>query len=364
MRASRPVFFSLLFLLTCPIAICQTGIPFAPVPADPLELVTGNAQALVAPEQRAAALQLLDRARQNYNFYSPHAPAFTLKVSFTSSGRSQYEGTGSMEETWIRGGLERWAAQIDGGSQIRVVSGGVWGQSATEPIPMRVQMVRDAILWPVMSFWPRVMIRSAAANYNGLPLTCVLVSGSMPDVPSPRHWVEYEYCIDPETGLLHVWSEAPGIYVAYDYSDAIQFHGHVVARRITVTEGGNTVLQIHVDSLEDEGQVDMRAFMPTSEMRTRGPSFLLAGPKRSPLNVPTSPGMLPSVIQPVIVHATISKDGEVVEAEALQNSPQALTERAIELVKSHKFSPGDRQLEVFIDVKFYLSQKDIQASSQ
>lgn len=364
MRASRPVFFSLLFLLICPIAICQNGIPFAPIPADPLELVTGKAQPLIAPDQRAAALQLLDGARQNYTFYSPNAPALALKVSFISSGQSQYEGSGTMEETWIRGGLERWASQINGTSQIRVVNGGLWGQSATEPIPMRVQMVRDAILWPVTNFSPRVMIRSSAANYNGLPLTCILISGAVPPTSSPRQWAEDEYCIDPETGLLHISSEAPGIYVAYDYSDALQFHGHVVARQITVTEGGSTVLHIHVDSLEDLGQVDMRMFMPTSEMRAQGRSFALAGPQRSPLFVPAAPGTIPAAIQPVIVHATVSTDGQVVEAEALQNSPQALIERAIELVKSHKFPPSDRQLEVFVNVKFYVSQNDVQASSQ
>ena len=51
------------------------------------------------PQERAAALSLLDQARQNYNFYGPHAPGYRLKLSFNSNGSAQYEGSGSMEET-------------------------------------------------------------------------------------------------------------------------------------------------------------------------------------------------------------------------------------------------------------------------
>lgn len=334
-------------------AICQTGISTAPVPPDPLELVVGNAQALTEPDQRAAALELLERAQQNYNFYAPHAPAFTLKVSFTSRGPLQHEGPGSMEEIYV-GHEERWSADFDGTSEARVLNGAAWGSGGA--IPLRVQMVRSAILWPLANAPARAMIRSANVNYNGMQLTCVLISGSVPEVPSPRQWVEREYCIDPETGLLHIWSEAPGIYTLYDYSSAIQFHGHTVAGRITVTEGGIPVLQIRVDSLADAGQVDPREFMPTPEMRAQGPSFLLAGPQREPLFVLAAAGGRATMIQPVIVHATISEDGKVVEEEALQNSPEALVEKALELVKNHKFAPSRRQAEVFVNVKFYLSQ--------
>jgi hypothetical protein len=368
MRASAPRFVLSLLLFTSlafsRVAISQAGISMAPVPDDPLELVTENAQPVVDPGQRASILQLLERAQQNYNFYAPHAPAFTFKVSFTSSGQSQYEGSGSMEETWIHNGLERWTSQIAGTSQVRVINGGAWGNSATEPIPMRVQMVRDAILWPVQLIRPRAMIRSATASYNGVVLTCILGSGWVTDTPSPRKWVETEYCIDPLTGLLHLWSEAPGIYVTYDYSDAIQFHGHTVARQITVTEDGNPVLSIHVDSLEDAGQVDMRTFIPTPDMRAQGQAFLLAGPQRSPLTVSADAGATATMIQPIIVHATVNTDGQVVETEALQNSPQALTEKALELVRSHKFPPTNRQLEMFINVQFYVNQRNTDADSE
>ncbi len=341
-------------LVLAPAAICQAGIPTVPVPPDPLELVN-NAVSLTEPEQRAAALELLERAQQNYNFYAPHAPAFILKVSFNSNGQLQYEGPGSMEETYV-GHEERWTAEFDGTSVSRLLNGTGVGYGVGGVIPMRVQMVRSAILWPLGTIGARAMIRSANVSYDGMQLTCVLTSGSVPDAPSPRQWVEKEYCIDPETGLLHIWSEVPGIYILYDYSSAIQFHGHTIAGRITVTENGSPVLRIRVDSLADAGQVDPREFMPTPEMRAQGPFVLLSGPRREPLFVRPSASERATMMQPVIVHATVSRDGDVMEEEALQNSPEPLVEKALELVKNHKFASSARQLEVFVNVKFYLSQ--------
>src|SRR5712675_428472 len=89
-----PVLAFLFVLLTTGAGFTQEipAIQWAPVPADPNELVTGGAKALTNPQERSAALQLLDRARQNYTLYGPHAPAFALKVSFTSNGQLQYEG--------------------------------------------------------------------------------------------------------------------------------------------------------------------------------------------------------------------------------------------------------------------------------
>lgn len=364
MRAYRflvPLFAAVLF---SPIAMCQMGLPMAPAPSDPLELAGANAQTLIEPAQRAAALQLLDRARQDYTLYASDGPAFNLHVSFTSNGQSQYEGAGSMQETWVRRGLERWTSQIGGTSQFRVFNGGVWGESVADPVPMRVQMVRGALLWPVKNVAPRATIRSASANFNGLQLTCVLVSEGGPSATGPRQWSEREYCIDPETGLLHTWSEAPGLYFVYDYDDAIQFHGHNIARQITANENGNVVLQIHIDSLQDAGQVDSSIFQPTQAMLLQGLSFTLQGPQVSALFARGTPGSRPTIIQPVMIHATISPAGQVVESEALQNSFPALSEAALDLVKTQKYPPMRSQRELLINVQFLLSQQNGGANPQ
>src|SRR5689334_4225347 len=86
----------ILVLVTIQVAVAQElqPIQWAPVPFDANEPATGGLKALTNPQERAAALELLDHARQNYNFYGPHSPAFTMKVSFTSNGEAQYEGSG------------------------------------------------------------------------------------------------------------------------------------------------------------------------------------------------------------------------------------------------------------------------------
>jgi hypothetical protein len=62
-------------------------------------------------------------------------------------------------------------------------------------------------------------------------------------------------------------------------------------------------------------------------------------------------------VQPVIVHATLGVDGQVVEAEALQTADPVLSQSALELVKSRNFGSSARrdgapqQREVFVTVQ-------------
>ena len=341
-----------LFMAVC--AFCQEKprMQWAPVPYDPNEPVTGGLKALTNPQERSAALQLLDRARQNYTFYGPHAPAFTMKVSFTSNGQSQYEGSGSMQETWIGRG-DHWTAKIGSNETQRFIyQGRMWSDNPTAPIPMRVQMARSALLWPVANPWPRVMLRASAAMIAGKSAMCILTSGGMAIVDQPRHWVEKEYCVDPETGNLLVWSEAPGHFVFYDYTTSTEFQGHVVANDISIYEAGHRVMQIHVDGIEDASGVKPESLQPTPQLMAKGPSFGLGGPMKFPLFVGAGQEAPRNMIQSVFVHATIDREGKVIEAEALQISNPELTEKAIDILKSRSHGPSTAQREVYVNVEF------------
>ncbi|HLW75364.1 MAG TPA: hypothetical protein VKS01_00240, partial [Bryobacteraceae bacterium] len=81
-------------------AFGQMGATEAPVPADPLELVTGAIQNADTPQGRAAALQLLASARSNFALRRG-GQAYDLKVSFSvnSGGATEYDGAWQMEET-------------------------------------------------------------------------------------------------------------------------------------------------------------------------------------------------------------------------------------------------------------------------
>ena len=199
----------------------------------------------------------------------------------------------------------------------------------------------------------------ATANWQGTEVACMLISGAGNDAtPTPgRRWEETEYCIDPKTGLLRTLSEAPGIYTVYDYSGALQFHGRTLARQISTVEGGATVLQIHIESIED-AHSDPGQFVPTHKMISKGPGAVMVGPFRFPetVNVPTG---YSGTVQPVIIHAILDEKGKVVDAEAVQGDP-ALASAALGIVWRSTYGrgmrPGRLQREAFINVKFYSPQ--------
>jgi len=220
---------------------------------------------------------------------------------------------------------------------------------------LRVQLVRSVLLRPVVQAPQKFVIREANVERDGNAETCLLLSHSLPPNPAPRAWVEREDCVDPATGLLQTWSEAPGIYAIYDYSGAAEFHGHILPRQISIFEDGRLAVQVRVESLEDAPNIAADLFQPTPEMVGAGESFTLATPSRMPMRVDPSDAPPSRFFQPVIVHATLdAQDGSVLDAEALQNSDAALGRTAVDLVRGTLFEPSGFQQEVFISVDFHL----------
>jgi hypothetical protein len=343
---------SCLFFL--PSIFAQTNPP----PSDPHELVTHQPRTLSSPAERSAAIDLLEHARQDLNMHT--FGAYELKASFETSGATQSEGSGTMEE--LSNGPEwRWTAQMQGASVIRMGGNGhAYGANPNEPVPLRIQEIRAALHWPILRNPGSAVIRSANEELNGKPVTCLLLSAAVPENPAPRAWVEEEYCIDPASGLLQMWSAAPGIYAEYDYEGSAEFKGHTLPRQISIFEGGALVVQARVESFGDPGQIDPSAFKPGPEMTDADESFTLSGPRRFPMRVDPSDGPTSTYFQPVIVHATLdAQEGRVIDAEALQNSSQDLSRAALELVKSTSFHATGFQQEVFINVQFHLPAREV-----
>lgn len=342
------LFAACLFCL--PAVFAQTNPP----PADPHEMVTREPRTLTKPADRSAALDLLDRSRKNYDLRGISAP-YALKVSFETNGAAQNEGQGTMEELSDAGSHWRWTAQLRDERVIRIGDENhVYGTNPSEPVPLRIQMVRSALLRPIGRDGGAAAIRAAEVERDGKSLSCLLLSRAIPPNPAPRSWVEIEYCVDPATGLLQMWSEAPGIYAVYDYRDAVEFHGHTFPRQISIFEDGRLAVQARVESLEDAPSIDPNLFKPTAEMVDAGGSFALAAPNRFPMRVDPSNAPTSTFFQPVIVHAILdAQDGSVLDAEALQNSDQDLSRSAIDLVKSTSFEPSGFQQEAFVNVQFH-----------
>ena len=352
--------FLLVFLLALnrP-AVTQTA-PSSALPSDPLELATGATLKVANPENRALVLNLLERARQNGSeLYAAGGPAFHLKLSFTSSGQSRYTGPGEMDEIhYSRFTSWRWTARLGDYSQVRVFQYGVpYDEKTTGPIPLRLQMVRGAVIWPMDNVRPGTMIRMASAQWRGMELMCALLSGGDGvGAAQGRQWQEREYCVDTKSALLRIYSEAPGIYTIYDYDNALHFHGRSLARQISIVESGDTMLQIHVDTLEDAAAPDPALFTPSKEMLARGPGIVLIPAVWIPA-YSTSPAGHTGKAEPVVVHASIDDHGKVIEAEVLQNSDPGVSNAALSFVRNSTYPPrrlarGPVQTEAFINVEF------------
>jgi hypothetical protein len=338
--------------------VVRATSPAEPVPSDPLELATGPVQVADTPEKRGAALGLLELARENHNLH--RGPAFTLKASFESFGTSAYTGPGRLEETWLSGRNWRWMTKLGDYSQVRIFANGAAYDQTPTPIvmPLRAQMVRSAVFWPVAANRPQSTIRTAQATWLGRTITCVLIGDGRPGeaAATGRAWEEVEYCIDPQSGLLQTYSVAPGIYSTYDYSNGLPFHGRMLPRDISIVEGGIMVLRIRLESVADPGQVSAASLTPTNEMLANGPRPTVSGPFRFALRAWSAAANRVSATHPVVVNAILGEDGTVLDAEPLQIDDPDLSRAAVDLVRQRRWmpiAPGRRlQREAFINVSF------------
>jgi hypothetical protein len=327
----------------------QVRGPSVPPPPDVQELAAGSIQPAVSPADRAAAFGLLERAAQNGKMHNQTMFPYELRVSFTAGGNVQYTGAGELTESWQSGQSWRWTANLGGYSIVRIGSqGNTADAQPVSMIPMRIQMLRDAVFWAVRTPGSNLMVRTAAAELNGRPVTCLLTSNMPPMISSARLWEEEEHCIDNASGLLRIYSVAPGTYAIYGYDRNQQFHGRAVPDRITTYIDGTIALDAQI-SLVDLGAVDADIFTITPEMRGAGPAIALMTALRFPLNV----GDVSGGARPVIVHATIDPGGNVIEEELSAASEPQLAQSALDLVKRTNFGfTVASQRDAYINVRF------------
>ncbi len=336
------------------------NIPVAPVPASLYELVTGPVKLLDETDQRATVLGLIERARQNSDLHAPGGHPYVLKVTFEASGNVPYTGSGQLEEIWYSPSQWRWSTRFGSYTEARMNAGGRLFSENPVPMPLRLQMVRGTLFWPVIMS-PGAALRISAATWQGQPVMCVLGSRILGDAASApaRRWEETEFCVDTRSGLLQTYSIAPGIYAIYDYRNPVKFHASVLPRTISIYEAGNQVLKIHLDSLTDAPALNPADFAPTPGMRAQQQRpTLIAGTYRFPMLGGVSPTETHGVIQPVIVHASVMQDGKIEEIEPLQDTDPALSAAAVNLVKNARSFPwpdrqsGGGQREIFVNVRF------------
>jgi len=351
-----------LLFLAASAGVCQVVSPIAvaPVPPDPLELVTGLTQVPASPAERGALVQLLLNATEKYAMHERGGPAHVLQISFNATASTRYQGgAGQLRETWINGQNLRWDGALGSYTLLRISSNtAIYDQNPNSAIPLRFKMLASSIFNPIEAAPRRATLRSATVLWKGAQITCIMTSseGSAQIGAQGRQWYEKEFCIDPATGLLDIASLAPGVYTVYDYSNALQFHGHVLPGKVTICENGATVVDAQLTSIADIDSKDTSPFTPTAQMVAQGAATALGQPERFALPGGGTPA-LGSMIQPAIVHVTLDTQGKVIESEVLQTS--SVSAAALDLVNGSQFgvmktasgaAPVER--EAYINVRF------------
>jgi len=345
-------------LITSGFAQNRGSVPVAPMPADPLEPVTGGIVIPSTPDQRLAAQQIIVKARDQYKLHAG-AP-FDLKLTFNATGRSRFEGPGTLEELFLGMNGSRWTAQLGAYTQTRITGtmGLIYDDKPTGEIPMRLQQLREAVFSPIYANPQSAFIRTAAVIIDNEMLNCVLLTGSSAEPPTVqrRRWSETEWCVNAQSGLLRIASEAPGAYTVYDYTDALHFHDYTLPRNIRVNEAGAAVLDIRIESVTDPASLDRQQLTPAAGMKT-GPLLQDAIHLFTP--VYDNSGRRPTIMRQVVVHATFGPNGGILESELAETSDPTLDAAALDFANRYSYSvptpPGAvaKQSQVYLHINFF-----------
>jgi hypothetical protein len=310
-------------------------IPRPPLPPDPLELVTGDAQPVQDAQQRIAAIGLLDKARGLSNV---RAQPYDLKTSFVASGGLASDGNWVLEDIAPKGGGYRWTAQGPNYSSINLypasTANGLYGNQPGGILPLRLTQVRSAIFFMYPGVGPQASIRTAAGLLNGVQQNCVLIviGAGKRSFTGGRNWEESEYCFDAQTGLLSQYSPAPGLFIRYDYSSGIQFHNKFIPTAFSISEHGQVVAEARTIGVTDppartDAMFDTAGLTPLGAGRAMNPGMNMTIPMPVPgQRFPTSNAT--AAVQVVTLHGNLAGDGTLSEVEILASSDPGLNQAA------------------------------------
>ena len=316
-----------------PLRVRLPRVAEPPVPSDPLELVTGDAQPVTDITQRAQIINLLAAAHRNSNV---RAQPYDLKTSFTRSG-SLSAGEWQEEDISPGKGMYRWTVEGPGYSAANLtVDRILYSNQPSDGLPLRLIQAREAIFRPEAVVGPMATLRSANASLNGVDVVCALIAHNAiaPAGTGGRQWEEQEYCIDSKAGTLLTFSPAPGLYIHYDYSKALQFHDRLIWNGFTITQAGQTVVEARTESVTDPGK-DTSLFQPAglNQIGVGPPMSLAAWQFRARLPLPNGSAAAPGqAAQVVALHATESPKAEISDVELLASSDSSLNDAALDFV--------------------------------
>ncbi len=199
-------------------------------------------------------------------------------------------------------------------------------------MPLRLAQARAALFFNYSAIGPHALVRTANAVLNGADLNCVVFerNSAAKTATGGRRWEDSEYCVDAHTGLLATWSPAPGVYVAYNYANAVNFHGRTIPDAFTITVAGRTVVEARVESVTDPGNLDPALFDPSTLVQT-GVGSLMTQPWKVRTLLGRAKANANVVLQAVVVHGMLTPGGELTETEVVASSSASLNQQALDV---------------------------------
>jgi len=300
-----------------------------PVPSDPLELVTGDAQPVLGVSPRADIINLLENAHRHSNV---RAQPYDLKTTFTVSG-SLSSGQWQEEDTSPAVQQYRWTVQGPSYSAVNMTLSRIFysNQPATG-LPLRLIQFREAIFYTEPTVGPRATLRTANASLNGVDVVCALIAhnAAAPAGTGGRQWEEEEYCVDPNANALITYSPAPGSYILYDYSKGMQLNGKLIANGFTISQAGQTIIEAQTESVTAPAS-NSEAFQPTG-LNQIGVGAIMSPAWRFRMRLPIPTGGQPATAntaQMVVLHGMQAPDGQLSDLELLASSDAPLSQAAL-----------------------------------
>jgi hypothetical protein len=215
-----------------------------------------------------------------------------------------------------------------------------YSNQPTAVLPLRLMQVREIIFKPQAVIGPYATVRTATASLDGADLTCVLIAhnAGAPAAAGGRRWEEEEWCVDAKAGTLITFSEAPGLYVHYDYSKALAFHDKAIPNGFTIRESGETIIEARTESVADP-MPNPDAFQTTGLNRIGVGAAMSLTPAKFRMMLPGSgPGT-----QIVTLHAMQSATGEISDVEVLASSDGSLNSTAAAFAQGGGWGPNSQE---------------------
>jgi hypothetical protein len=197
--------------------------------------------------------------------------------------------------------------------------------------------VREAIFFVYPGIGPYASLRVASASLEGTEVRCIVVAhgilgSSKTSFSSGRSFEESEYCVNPKTGLLAIYSPVPGLYVRYDYGNALHFHEEIIPNGFTISENGRAVIEAKTESETASPDAGQNIFKPEG-LAPLGVGPVMEVPMMIRSNIP---GVNASP-QVVVVHGMVSPDGRLDETEVLASTDRTLNDAAVSRASAEHF---------------------------